>query len=155
MEEPSTIKYASFWLRLLAFIIDYFLVIFVLSIIIAFIITIGFAELGPQIVEQGDDLVRNLTESWPPAPYVFVGVFWLYFALMHSSPWGATVGKRIFGLYVADAQGNRINFWQATIRFLGKIISFGIFLIGFLVALFHPQRQALHDLIAKTYVRQW
>lgn len=155
MEDTPSINYASFWLRLLAFIIDYLLVSFVLSIIITMVIMIGFAEMGPQIVEQGDDWVRNMSESWAPAPFILIGAFWLYFALMHSSAWGATVGKRILGLYVADAAGHRINFGQATLRFLGKLLSVFTFFVGFLVALVHPRRQALHDLIAKTYVMRW
>ena len=41
-------------------------------------------------------------------------VTWLYFALMESSPRGATVGKMVLGLRVVDEQGNRISFMRAT-----------------------------------------
>ncbi|AHM61434.1 transmembrane rdd family protein [Flammeovirgaceae bacterium 311] len=153
--EPSEPKYATFWSRLLAIIIDYFLVNLVLSLIIAAVIVIGYADEGPGIVQQGDDLVRDLTESWGPAQLLLLGGYWLYFAIMHSSAWGATVGKRVLGLYVADEDGHRLSFWQASLRFLGKLISLFTLFVGFLVALVHPRRQALHDLIAKTYVMHW
>jgi uncharacterized RDD family membrane protein YckC len=153
--EPSEPKYATFWSRLLAIIIDYFLVNLVLSLIIATVIVIGFADEGPDIVERGDDLVRDLSESWGPAQLLLLAGYWLYFALMHSSAWGATVGKRVLGLYVADEDGNRLSFWQASLRYLGKLISLFTLFVGFLVALVHPRRQALHDLIAKTYVMHW
>lgn len=148
-------KYASFWSRLLAIIIDYLLVNFVLSLIIALVIVVGYADEGPDVVQRGDDLVRDLSESWGPAQLLLLAGYWLYFAIMHSSPWGATVGKRILGLYVVDEEGHRLNFWQATIRFFGKLISSVVLFVGFLVALIHPRRQALHDLIAKTYVMRW
>ncbi|WP_225000060.1 RDD family protein [Cesiribacter sp. SM1] len=153
--EPSEHKYASFWSRLLAIIIDYFLVNLVLSLIIATVIVVGFADEGADIVQRGDDLVRDLSESWGPAQLLLLAGYWLYFALMHSSAWGATVGKRVLGLYVADEDGNRLSFWQASLRYLGKLISLFTLFVGFLVALVHPRRQALHDLIAKTYVKHW
>lgn len=156
MEQNQAIpNYASFWSRLLAFIIDYMLVILVLSFIITLVVVFGFADIGPFIVEQEEDFIRNLSESWAPAPYIMFAAFWLYNAIMHSSAWGATVGKRMLGLYVADENGHRINFWQATIRFLGKFISFFTLFVGFLVALIHPRRQTLYDLLAKTYVMRW
>lgn len=156
MEQEQAIpNYASFWTRLLAFIIDYMLVILVLSLLITIIVVLGFADIGPFMVEQQDDLVRDLSESWAPAPYVLFASFWLYNAIMHSSAWGATVGKRMLGLYVADENGHRINFGQATLRFLGKFISFFTLFVGFLVALIHPRSQTLYDLLAKTYVRKW
>ena len=148
-------KYASFWSRLLAIIIDYLLVNFVLSLIIALVIVVGYADEGPDVVQRGDDLVRDLSESWGPAQLLLLAGYWLYFAIMHSSAWGATVGKRVLGLYVVDEEGHRLNFWQASIRFFGKLISSVVLFVGFLVALIHPRRQALHDLIAKTYVMKW
>lgn len=153
--EHAVPNYASFWSRLLAFIIDYLLINFVLSIIIALVVLIGFGGIGPEIVERGDDLVRDLSESWGPAQILILVGYWLYFAIMHSSAWGATVGKRVLGLYVADEEGHRISFWQASIRFFGKLISLFTLFVGFLVALVHPRRQALHDLLAKTYVMRW
>ena len=156
MEHEQAIpNYATFWSRLLAFIIDYLLVNFILSLIIALVVVIGWGESGPDMVQRGDDLVRDLSESWGPAQILIIIGYWLYFAIMHSSAWGATVGKRVLGLYVADADGHRINFLQATLRFFGKLISIFTLFVGFLVALIHPRRQTLHDLIAKTYVMRW
>jgi uncharacterized RDD family membrane protein YckC len=151
MEQPATLKYAPIWKRLLALVIDYLLVNFVLSFIIALVVIVGWAGEGPTMVERGDDLVRNLSESQGWAQWLVLFGFWLYFSLMHSSAWGATVGKRTLGLYVADAEGQRISFIQATLRFMLMLLLF----LGFLVALFHPKRQALHDIIAKTYVMEW
>ncbi|EMR03011.1 RDD family protein [Cesiribacter andamanensis] len=156
MEQPATpIRFAPFWKRLVAIALDYLLINVALSFIIALVVMVGWAGEGPTVVERGDDLVRDLSESFGPAQLLIVLGYWLYFALMHSSAWGATVGKRAMGLYVVDTDGHRLSFIQATLRFLGKILSVFTFFIGFVLAAFHPQHQALHDLLAKTHVREW
>ena len=73
---------------------------------------------------------------------------WLYFALMESSARGATLGKMALGLRVTDLNGNRIGFGRATGRYFGKIVSTAIFGIGFIMAAFTQQKQALHDIMA-------
>jgi len=77
----------------------------------------------------------------------FVGL-WLYFALMESSSWQATLGKKALNLQVTDLEGRRISFGRATGRFFGKIISGAILYIGYIMAGFTERKQALHDMIA-------
>jgi len=79
-------------------------------------------------------------------------ISWAYFAIMESSSWQATVGKRIMGIQVADLNGNRISMGKATIRLAVKAFLSGWFLIGYIMALFTQRKQALHDLIAGTLV---
>src|SRR5262249_61917440 len=79
-------------------------------------------------------------------------VTWLYFALLESSPRGATVGKMVCGLRVVDEQGNRISFGRATGRFFAKIISGIILMIGYLMVAFTERKRGLHDIIAGTLV---
>ncbi len=78
-------------------------------------------------------------------------LFWLYFALQESSPLQATLGKRLLGIYVTDGDGKRLTFVRATIRYFSKYLSI-IFMIGFIMAAFTKNKQALHDLIADTLV---
>jgi uncharacterized RDD family membrane protein YckC len=107
---------------------------------------------------------------------------WLYFALTESSPWRATVGKKLLGLCVAGAErGERIGFWRALVRTIIKLLPWEIahlsnnlpapmwyaddpgFRIGFVVSgvlmivymamvAFAPRRRGPHDLIARTVV---
>jgi uncharacterized RDD family membrane protein YckC len=77
---------------------------------------------------------------------------WLYFAGLESSAWQATVGKRMTGLMVTDMAGRRLGFWRSTARYFAKILSAVPILIGYLLAAFTPQKQALHDMIAGTLV---
>ena len=78
----------------------------------------------------------------------FVVVNWLYFALMESSSKGATLGKMAIGIRVTDLQGRRISFGRATGRYFAKLFSSMIFGIGYLMAAFTQQKQALHDMVA-------
>jgi uncharacterized RDD family membrane protein YckC len=77
---------------------------------------------------------------------------WLYYALLESSAWQATLGKKALGLEVTDLQGMRIGFGRATGRFFAKIISGIILFMGFIMAGFTEKKQALHDMIAGTLV---
>jgi uncharacterized RDD family membrane protein YckC len=84
--------------------------------------------------------------------FVFAALFgWLYKAAMESSKFQATLGKMALSLRVVDLQGNRISFVRATGRYFAKFISV-IFFVGYIMAGFTQRKQALHDLIAKTYV---
>ena len=77
---------------------------------------------------------------------------WAYFAMMESSTWQGTLGKKAMGLRVTDLNGSRITLGRATIRLAVKAFLSGWFLIGYIMAFFTQRRQALHDLIAGTLV---
>jgi uncharacterized RDD family membrane protein YckC len=76
---------------------------------------------------------------------------WLYCTISESSEYQATPGKRALGIKVVGYDRKKISFARANARYFSKILSC-IFFIGFLVAAFHRKNQALHDIIAKTYV---
>ena len=84
----------------------------------------------------------------------FLGIlsFWLYFALSESSPRQATLGKRLLKMKVIDKDGGRIGFGRASARTFSKILSYVTLYIGFIMAGNTRRKQALHDLIAETYV---
>jgi uncharacterized RDD family membrane protein YckC len=71
---------------------------------------------------------------------------WLYCAFLESSCWRATIGKRILGLQVVTADGDKIGFGQATIRHFMKFLSLFFLTIGFMMAGWTKRRQALHDM---------
>jgi uncharacterized RDD family membrane protein YckC len=125
--------YANFFRRAGAFIIDG-------VILFVFFFIVGF-------------LMRNAQmETRSFSMFGFVVINWLYFALMESSVEQATIGKRVLSIKVTDLEGNRITFWDATKRYLGKILSSVLYGIGFIIAAFTEKKQALHDKIASTLV---
>lgn len=147
-----TVKYAGFWLRFVAFIIDAIVLGF-----IGFAITIPFMASIPLGTFMHGGPPRP--EDWAP----LVGMFgrlalarfvinWLYYALLESSAWQATLGKKALGLEVTDLQGRRISFGRASGRFFAKILSTIILFIGFFMIGFTSRKQGLHDIIAGTLV---
>ena len=142
---PS-VRYAGFWLRWVALLIDSF----VLCIPVGFLYFAGGVALG--ISGGGPD-------TNPVAVLFFLFLIclsiiatWLYFALMEASPAQGTLGKRALGLKVTDEAGRRIGFGRATGRYAAKFLSGILFNIGYIMAAFTERKQGLHDMIAKTLV---
>jgi uncharacterized RDD family membrane protein YckC len=66
---------------------------------------------------------------------------------------GATPGKKLLGLVVCDSSGAvGLPLGRAFVRWLGYLVSAIPLGAGYLVALFEPQKRALHDLMAGSYV---
>lgn len=127
--------YAGFWRRLGAYLIDWI-------ILFAAMVAIGAAAGG--YGDGGDaKLAINL--------FAWIGS-WLYFALMENSAWQATLGKRVIGIRVCNAAGERISFGRAAGRYFGKIISGMMLGVGFLMVAFTARKQGLHDLMANCLV---
>jgi len=84
--------------------------------------------------------------------FLAILMYWLYFAIQESSSAQASLGKKAMGLKVINEQGQQISFGQATGRHFGKILSFIILLIGYLMMLWDDRKQTLHDKMANTFV---
>jgi uncharacterized RDD family membrane protein YckC len=67
---------------------------------------------------------------------------------------GQTVGKRLLGLRVMDAQGLRLQFSQVVLRNLLRFVDAlpGFYLVGGVVSLLNARAQRLGDLVANTIV---
>jgi uncharacterized RDD family membrane protein YckC len=67
---------------------------------------------------------------------------------------GQTLGKRVLGLRVMDAQGLRLDFSQIVIRNLLRVIDLlpAFYLVGGMVSVFSRKAQRLGDLAANTIV---
>ena len=57
-------------------------------------------------------------------------------------------GKKLLGLRVTDLDGERIGFGRATGRHFGKLFSWLTSGVGFMMAGFTKEKQALHDRLA-------
>jgi uncharacterized RDD family membrane protein YckC len=154
----AQVAYAGFWLRVLAYLIDTIILgIFAVPILIGGAMLLGIGGMIANMPHNQDPFENGL----PPAFALFltlcvgVGIFgtWLYFALLESSEWQGTAGKKALGLIVTDMAGQRVTFMRATGRHFGKIVTSFIPLgIGYAMAGFTQKRQALHDMIASTLV---
>lgn len=128
--------YAGFWRRFAAHLIDYVIVLLGTLVLLFAAILVGLVTDDSQ-------------EYFTPLPLIS---YFLYCALLESSAWQATIGKRALGLKVMNRRGMRIGFPRAVVRFLAKLLSVATLLLGYLLVFVTKRRQALHDLIAGTLV---
>jgi uncharacterized RDD family membrane protein YckC len=136
---PRPVVYAGFWLRAVAYTFD--------SILVG--IVIGFTVLRPLMDRAGipqDNpwvLFSGNSRQIVAINLLVAMAGWLYWALLESSVWQATLGKRMLGLQVTDLAGRRLSFARASARHFGKLI-----FVGFVLAAFTEKKQALHDMMA-------
>ena len=149
----SRVEYAGFWVRFLAFLIDNAVVgIGFILILIPLIFLTGLGgfigEIHPN-EDMNDVGIFMLFGLLFLAATVSLLLTWLYHALMESSEWQATLGKKVLGLVVTDMAGRRVSFGRATGRHFAKIITNMVpAFIGYIMAGFTERKQALHDMIA-------
>lgn len=150
----------GFWRRLLAFLLDSFL-LGIIGAIIGAALFDTLARMGP----------------WARIPGFCIAL--CYFGLLDSSVGsGRTIGKRLLRLKVVDARGGMLSLEEAILRFMVFAIPFfanglslpitrtpsfvsaliGVVVFGggatnlYLLIFNRPMRQGLHDLSTKSYV---
>jgi uncharacterized RDD family membrane protein YckC len=158
MAPGPPVTYAGFWLRVLSYLIDAAILgIFAVPILIGAAMAMGMGGVLASIPRNGDPFSNGL----PPVFALFMsfcillGIFgtWLYYALLESSEWQGTAGKKALGLMVTDLSGRRVSFARASGRHFGKLVTSLIPLgIGYALAGFTEKRQALHDMLASCLV---
>lgn len=132
--EGIYVSYAGFWIRLLAYVIDSFII--GIPLVIFTSIIFGFQW----VFDFGSaDLFHNL-------------VYMLVIVLLWVNWEGQTPGKKILGIRIIGPNINQIGYGRAILRYLGYIICGLTLGIGFIMIGFHGKKRGLHDLIADTYV---
>lgn len=150
-------KKSNFWLRFLAYILD--------SLLVGFIVKYVFVIFGwyPKIMSQSEMMGLINDGDFSLSSIIDVNAFvWLtiisnlaillYFVIFEASSLQATLFKRLFKIKVVDINGNRISFLRSFSRNICKILSTLILSIGFIMALFTKNGQALHDICANCRV---
>jgi uncharacterized RDD family membrane protein YckC len=147
------VDYAGFWLRFLAYLIDN--VVMGLGFILIVIPLVFLTGLGAFLRDVHPNEDMNDAGIFALMGFLFLAATamllftWLYHALMESSEWQATLGKKALGLVVTDMAGQRVSFGRSTGRHFAKIITNMVpAFIGYIMAGFTEKKQALHDMMA-------
>jgi uncharacterized RDD family membrane protein YckC len=147
-------RVAGFWRRSVAGAIDA-LVVLPLGVAAAALTAAAGGEPLPRVSELGLGWAMNLLLSGgaagPAALAVGTFVAALYFFIF---TWlrGQTPGKRLLGVKVIDAWGERPSVARAALRTAGYAASAILCSIGFLWIGFDREKRGLHDWLAGTYV---
>lgn len=134
---PTSVKvYAGFFQRVCAFLVDE-------ALFNLFCISLVFSSLFDPFTSF------SLFFAFP---IFYIIIKWVYFAATESSHLQGSLGKWVLRLKVVDAAGCRLSFFRASARFWLKGLSLLTFGMGYLMAAFTNEKQALHDLLSDCYV---
>ena len=152
---PPLTRYAGFWIRFLARIIDG-----IILGAIGFIIRIPFMlMLGGVGFSLGDNPNPGQVMAALPAIFsglalltlISIGINACYEAYFLTTK-GATPGKMALGLKVIRADGGPITIGLAVGRYFASFLSGITLCIGYIIAGFDAQKRSLHDHICATRV---
>ncbi|NIA67695.1 RDD family protein [Pelagibius litoralis] len=154
-------KYAGFWARVLAGLID------VVALIVPSITIVLLSE--PELISDPSN-----HQEKPLTYFLLVGLWAVYQGGMESSRLQATLGKLAIKVYVTDLRGRRLSFPTAAVRcwpmYLGNLAlglnamvqtdigdtfvmaALGMSFWACLYIVISPQNQGLHDWISGTFV---
>ena len=128
-------RYAGFGIRFIAYTVDA-----ILSLAFSFILSrVLYSTTLSLLKAEVWNLIIGLTI------YSIYEIFLTY-------KYGGTVGKILMKCPVVDENGKHITLVQSIIRYFSKWLSTIILGIGYLMIIWTPKKQGLHDKIAKTYV---
>lgn len=138
--EPA-VRYGGFWRRAAAFLLDWLVLFFPEGI--------ARALLGFDAFET--------SQSWSdPREWMLLGASLvlglLYHSILASSPVEGTLGQRALDLRMSDGDGRRLTFARATVRWFASLLTLLTCGVGWLLMLWTPRRQTLHDLMSGTFV---
>jgi uncharacterized RDD family membrane protein YckC len=144
---PTARRYAGFWIRFLAILIDGLI--------------LGAVSIMTRLFFVAPVVVRPLYGSSPFSGLfaamfgvssvinLFIGIaYQVYFLTRH----GATPGKLALGLRVITADGGPISVGRAIGRYFGYWLDTFTLAIGYIIAAFDSEKRALHDYICSTRV---
>lgn len=128
-------KYAGFWRRFLAYLVD-------TSII-------SIPPLG--IISLLKIRSYHFDPQWTMS--ILVAILGLvYFVYFWVKKDGQTLGNKLMAIRVVREDKRQISIGTGFIRFIGYYVSFVILYLGFLWVLWDKKKQAWHDKIARTLV---
>lgn len=142
-------NYASFWQRLVAWLVDTVLIF--LTLFFLKFIPDGASSIT-KLLFYSRPVDEYVTNYWVIQIAIVFVAFWLYYALLESLATQGTVGKMLLNIKVVNEDGEKLSFSHASARFFLQLASLCLLGIGHLFALFSEKRQAIHDMISKCEV---
>lgn len=139
MDNAAGFRYAGFWIRLWATVIDTVLIMVVTVPLLLYIYGLDYLDSEVLIHGPMDFLISYVL------PAVAVIVFWKYRS--------ATPGKMFFSARIIDARtGGKPSIGQFIVRYFAYLISMLPLCLGFVWIAFDKRKQAWHDKLAGTVV---
>ena len=156
----NEIKYAGFWIRLIASLVDTIVLALPVAIVIYFLSDGNWFDFSLYQQNMSYAMSGNATKALASQPQMSMKwelLFEIAVLLITMIFWrrwrGATPGKKFVHIKIVDAKTfQEINNQQAITRSIGYIVSTLTLLIGFFMVAFRADKRGLHDLLAGTVV---
>ena len=148
----GTMRYAGFWIRVVAKIIDGLIVgipVMLIYLVSAFVF--GFsAAIAPGGQPDfgalmGSMVIQLLAQG---VGLVLGGIYNVFFVVKY----GATPGKMAVNLRIITPDGRRLSVGRAIGRYFAEMVSGMACYIGYILVAFDDQKRALHDRMCETRV---
>lgn len=137
---------AGFWIRLLAYALDFLIVAFVLWVM-------SYAVLDWGKLSAGSFLLRDLVFTYSLMDFLKMAAYAVYFILFTYFT-GSTIGKLLFHLKVVTKEGKRPSLFCVCYReTIGRCVS-SFLGLGYLMVAADSKKQGFHDMLSDTYVIQ-
>lgn len=138
-EQTAPQYFASFDQRLLAAVIDYFILflVYIVVVLCCFVFVNG----------QGERISFALLLL----PLIPVFKF-IYGVFAEASAKQGTIGKILLSIKVTDMGGARVSIGLSFLRNLGKVLSVAPLFFGYLYSFLNKKQQCFHDVAAGTLV---
>lgn len=146
-------RYAGFWLRTWAFLVDALLLA-----LVVWLLRLAAGWIYEEALSRTVLDAKGETFAYYTALHAFgrdvLGLLvpLLYFTLMEGIGSCATLGKRLTGLRVIRGDGHGAGLPRALLRNLVKPLSFAACCFGVLLAAWTARKRALHDWVGGTWV---
>lgn len=132
-------RFAGFWIRVAAFAID-----FIALILISIVAAIVFI-----VVERALSINLDIEVASSFAGFLINAGYYIFMTYTY----GATIGKKIFGLRVETVSGEKLDIGTVIVREVaGKFLASMLLGLGYLWVLFDKKKQGLHDKLGSTVV---
>lgn len=139
--EEKNYRYAGFWMRFWAYLLDLVVVASINGIIVAPLIAITN--------------VSQIRIAFFSIEVIVVAIVTILYFLLLTKRWGQTIGKRVFGIKVISKKEVPLT-WSSLIfrEVVGRYIvqAFMITYTLYLIVAFQSKKQGLHDMIGDTIV---
>ena len=143
---------ASFFKRLIAFLIDFLPILFV--VVLVAISNFGYLETIQQLEKEPENF--GALKDYQVENYILgtigLAIWIIYGVFMDASERQGTYGKQLLKIKVVNEKGERLTFEESFKRNVAKTISWNTFQIGFFWMLFDSKKQTWHDKIAGALV---
>lgn len=146
--EPAPIRYAGFFVRVAAFLIDG-AVLSAFGVLLAMAgytgLRAGMMAVGHATpIEADETLLTLLTAAW-------LAMATVYFTVLHRT-YGQTIGKSLLGLRVHTIDLGEVGYLRALLRTVCYAASSSFLGFGFLLVALTPRKRGWHDFLAGTCV---